>query len=354
MKKLAVGVVGCGRNSNNHLRVYSNSDRARLVAVCDKHSARAQDKARTYGAEQVFTDYESMFDLDLDLVDIVTPTPTHAPLATLALESGHNVLVEKPMALSSTECQSMIDIAKKSGRSLCVMHTKRFFECVTQTKTTIEREGLNVSRTRFSHFFVLPYVGFGKNWILTEESGGVLWDSLVHHVYLTEYFLGKTQSVQAVANRVKESVFDSIALILKREGKLGLCEFEWNVKEPLQVLQLITSEGDRFDADLPHDFLVRRSRPYKIRRVTAIRSFSDDFRDPLGKWTQHLRNIITLRPYEKALPFERTFFTLIEQYLSFLTGQSSSPPVSAEEGLQSIRVLEAARRSIETGRAEFP
>ncbi len=59
-----------------------------------------------------------MLDLDLDLVDIVTPTSTHAKLAELALESGRNVLVEQPMVLNSEECQLMMDAAKKSGRTL--------------------------------------------------------------------------------------------------------------------------------------------------------------------------------------------------------------------------------------------
>jgi len=83
----------------------------RLIAVCDR-------KARRYRAKHVFTDYESMLDLDLDLVDIVTPNPSHAKLAELALEFGRNVLVEKPMVLTSEECHLMIDAAKKSGRTL--------------------------------------------------------------------------------------------------------------------------------------------------------------------------------------------------------------------------------------------
>lgn len=354
MKKLRVGVVGCGWNSDNHLRVYRNSDKAILVAVCDRHLAKAEEKARRYGVKEVFSQYESMIERDLDLVDIVTPTPTHKRLTTLALESGHNVLVEKPMALSSEQCKTMIDAAEKNGKTLSVCHTKRFFDCMTKMKETIELEKLNVSRMRLSHFFALPHVGFGENWILTEESGGVLWDGLVHHAYLTEYFLGETQSVLAVANRVNERVYDSITLLLRNHLKQGVCEFVWNVREPLQQLQLITAEGDRFDADLPHDLLLRRSRPYKNRRVTALRSFSDDLRDPFVKWTQHFQNVLTEAPYERALPFEMTFFTLIERYLSFLGGESSSPPVMAEEGLRSVKVLEAARRSIETGKTEHP
>lgn len=354
MRKLSVAVVGCGHNSDNHLRVYASSNEVRLAAVCDRNQGKAELKARNYGAERVFTDYESLLPLDLDLVDIVTPTPTHAPLAVRALESGHNVLVEKPMALSSNECESMIAAARRNGRTLCISHTKRFFDCVTRTKTILNLEQLEPSRMRFTHFFTVPYHGFGEQWILKEESGGVLWDGLVHHAYLIEHFLGKTQSVFAAAKRIKLSIYDSIVLILNGRGKTGIAEFEWNVKEPLQVFELLTAQGDRFEADLAHDLLLRRSRPYRGMRWTALRSFYDDIHDPAIKWARHFQNTAEMRPFEKALPFERTFYTLILQYVSFLRGLTSVPPVRAEEGLQTIRVLEAARKSIESGRTEVP
>ncbi len=354
LKKLSVGVVGCGRNSDNHLRVYAHTKGVRLASVCDKDHGKAKQKARIFGAEQTFTDYETMLKIDLDLVDIVTPSPTHAPLSIRALESGHNVLVEKPMALSSTECEAMIAAARNNGRTLCVVHNKRFFQSIMQTKSILQRNELRVSHVRFTHFFALPYPGFGEKSILREEFGGVLWDSLVHHIYLTEFFIGQAQSIYASANRIKHPIDDSVTLILNGDGKAGVAEFEWDVKEPLQVFELVTAQGDRFEANLPHDLLLRRSRSYKGLRYTAIRSLTDNIHDPAVNWGKHLLNMMKLKPFEKALPFERTFFTLIGQYLFFLMGDSSSPPVSAEEGYRTIRVLEAARKSIETGKAEAP
>jgi predicted dehydrogenase len=352
LRRLSVAVVGCGHNSDNHIRVYANSNLAKLSAVCDRTQGKAELKARKYGAERAYTNYESLLHSDLDLVDIVTPTSTHAPLAVRALESNHNVLVEKPMALTSKECESMISAARRSGRTLCISHTKRFFDCVMQTKKTLELERLEPSRMRFTHFFTLPYPRFGEQWILREDSGGVLWDALVHHAYLIEYFLGKTKSVFSSATRIKQSVWDSITLILLSSGKAGIAEFQWDVKEPHQVYELLTVEGDRFKGDLAHDSLLRRSRSYMGMERTAFRSLQDDIHDPTVKWARHFHNIIEMRPFERALPYERTFFTLISQYLLFLRGLTSVPPVSADEGLQTIRILEAAEKSIGSGKIE--
>ncbi|MDH7556950.1 MAG: Gfo/Idh/MocA family oxidoreductase [Candidatus Methanosuratincola sp.] len=167
---ISVGLVGCGRNSDNHLRAYALTPGIQLVAVCDLEEMKAKEKAWKFGAERVYTSYEAMLDLDLDLVDIVTPTPTHSDLAVRALESGYNVLVEKPMALTSRECLDMIAAARRSGKTLCVCHNKRFYDAIVKTKSAIEQEHLRVSRMRVAHYFI--YGHMRPDWILTEGSGG--------------------------------------------------------------------------------------------------------------------------------------------------------------------------------------
>ncbi|MFQ5951730.1 MAG: hypothetical protein ACE5KH_06575, partial [Candidatus Geothermarchaeales archaeon] len=110
----------------------------------------------------------------------------------------------------------------------------------------------------------------------------------------------------------------------------------------------------RFSGDFAHDFVRRRSRRYKNRGVGTLRSFADYMYEPFTKWTGHLVDLLKAQSYEGALPINRTFFVLIGQFLSFLSGGSPSPPVTAEHGLQAVRVLEAAKKSIKTGRPQAP
>ncbi len=303
--------------------------------------------------QNIFTDYDSMLGLDLDLVDIVTPSVTHAQLAILAFESGHNVLVEKPMAISSKECQMMIDSSQKNGRALCVNHNRRSLGSVRKTKSVVDHEELVPYRMSMKHFVAHPYPGFRPSWVTTEESGGLLWEMMVHDIYLVEYFLGEMSSIHAFASKLKESVFDSLTLVLRNREKIAICEGEWMVKEPVEVFSLLTREGDQFSVDMRHDLLLRKSRQYKDLRTTIFRTLHDDFHDPLLKWTKHISDAILSRSYRKALPFERTFFVLINEYLSYLRGLASTLPVLPEEGLRSVKILEAANRSIETGKAEY-
>jgi predicted dehydrogenase len=322
-----------------------------LVAVCDLNLAKAQEKAHKYRIRHAFDEFDLMLDLDLDLLDIITPPTTHAELTLQALKTRHNVLVEKPMASTSHECLQMIKTAQQYGQTLCVVHNKRFFDSIIATKTWIERENLEVSRLRVTQFFYYPQKGLlSKN----EDPFALLWDAFVHHTYLTQYFFGEIDSVYATVKKVNTPIYDSITLLLHSDSKTSVNEFFWGVKEPMTKYQLLTTQGDRFDGDLDHDFVLRRSRRHTGYQTTAYHSFVDDLSTPFIKWTGHIQNLVNMKSLKAALPFEKTFFILIRQLLSFLQGERSFPPVSAEEGLATIRVLEAAKKSIETGKAQPP
>lgn len=349
MKTLRVGLVGCGQNSDNHLRVYSKSKEIRLVAVCDSTASKATAKARKYGADRALSDYRSLLNLDLDLVDITAPTITHGPLSCMALETGHNVLVEKPMALNSRECQRMIEAARRNGRTLCVMHNKLFFKTVVDAKAAVDDETLKVSRIRVSHYFA--YSRFMNRWRLHEESGGLLWDAVVHPVYLIDHFLGPTTSVYAAARKVKEDVPDSFTIILQNK-RVGLAEYVWNAKYPLLDLHLMGEDGQSLHLDLVHDLVMERSRNYLDRKAYLLKLVASDFQVPFGRWSGYFRNFLGIRSYPGALPFQRTFFVLIGQLASFLNGERNQPPVSAQEGLRAVKVLEALEKSIASGKTQ--
>jgi predicted dehydrogenase len=346
MKSIRVGLVGCGLNSDNHLRVYSENRGTQLVAVCDRTLSKARAKAQEYRAHRALSDYESLLGLDLDLIDIVTPTPSHAKLSCMALETGHNVLVEKPMALTSGECQAMMQAARKSGRTLCVGHNKLFFNAVIQARTAVNNGALNPSRMRITHHFA--YSKFVSSWRLSDDLGGLLWDCVVHPVYLVDHLLGPITSTYAAVRSVEEPVPDSFTVVLQNE-KVGLAEFIWSAKQPFFELQLIGEDGQCFHADLVHDCVLNWSRDPMNRQKYVLGLIADDFRMPLSRWSRYLQNLLEIHSYPGALPFQRTFFVLIRQLASFLMGDQENPPVSPEEGVRAVRVLEAVRSSISTG-----
>ncbi|MDE1922631.1 MAG: Gfo/Idh/MocA family oxidoreductase [Gammaproteobacteria bacterium] len=122
--RLRTAVVGVGYLGRFHAQKYAALDRSRLVAVADSNGAAAAALAAELGCEAT-TDYRELVGR-VDAVSIVTPTPTHHPIAHAFLEGGAHVLVEKPMTVTVAEGESLIAAAKRAGRILQVGHLERF------------------------------------------------------------------------------------------------------------------------------------------------------------------------------------------------------------------------------------
>lgn len=126
-KSLRAAAIGVGSLGRHHARNYAElarEGRIEFVGVCDVDAETASKIAADSGSPS-FTDWKELIG-KLDLVSIATPTETHREIACAFLERGVHVLVEKPMALSVSECDEMIAAAEKSGAKLMVGQLERF------------------------------------------------------------------------------------------------------------------------------------------------------------------------------------------------------------------------------------
>ena len=95
MKKLRVGVVGCGGIANGkHLPAMKRNGNFEIVAFCDLIEERAQKAKKEYGTEdaRVYTDYTELLKEDVEAVYVLTPNSAHAPVSIAAMEAGKNVM----------------------------------------------------------------------------------------------------------------------------------------------------------------------------------------------------------------------------------------------------------------------
>jgi predicted dehydrogenase len=138
---IRIGIVGIGFMGRIHYLASQRLKGAKVAAVCSRDPAKlAGDWRNTrgnFGPEPGMVDlsgvkkYANVTDLladpEIDLVDICTVTDQHAPLAVQALKAGKNVLVEKAIALSTTDADTMVATAKQAGKLLMVAHVLPFF-----------------------------------------------------------------------------------------------------------------------------------------------------------------------------------------------------------------------------------
>ena len=124
---IRVGIIGCGKIAQvRHLPEYAANPNAEIVAFYDKNMTRAQDMAAKYGGKVYNSFYELVDDPNVDAVSICVENRSHAEICTAALYAGKHVLVEKPMAITLAECESMVAAAERNSRHLMVGHNMRF------------------------------------------------------------------------------------------------------------------------------------------------------------------------------------------------------------------------------------
>lgn len=125
-----VGVIGAGKMGGNHLRIYAGLKGVELVGVVDADAARARSAAARYGC-RAFGSAQEMAG-ELDAATIAVPSSRHAEVAGPLLEKGVHCLVEKPLATTEADCETLIAAADTSGAVLLVGHVERFNPVVRQ------------------------------------------------------------------------------------------------------------------------------------------------------------------------------------------------------------------------------
>lgn len=138
-KLLGVGVVGAHAWAEKaHLPGYAACDRVRRVAICDTIPERARAMADRFGFERVYDNHQAMLaDGDIEMVDICTPTGTHAEISRDVLASGRHVLCEKPLALNATTAFALAATAKAAKLRTKLGFTFRYSPALRQIKAWI-------------------------------------------------------------------------------------------------------------------------------------------------------------------------------------------------------------------------
>jgi len=132
-----LAVVGAGAFGRNHLRVIRDSPRAALAGVFDRDAERAAAAAQEFGCLAA----ASLEDLaaSADAAIIAVPTSAHHSVAAALLESGLDVLVEKPITVTTEEARDLCSIAARRGRILQVGHLERFNPAVLAMRGILTR-----------------------------------------------------------------------------------------------------------------------------------------------------------------------------------------------------------------------
>ncbi|MDX6549434.1 MAG: hypothetical protein QOJ31_118 [Gaiellales bacterium] len=230
---MRIALFGSGWIMDYHARGVLEHPRGELVAAANWRAESLAALAQRHGIARTTTDWRELAaDPEIDAVVIATPNALHAPQTIACLEAGKHVLVEKPMARSLAEAETMNAAAAASSASLMVAHCWRFHPDVQALRARIAGGELGeVVKTRGYGV----HAGWGPSGWFTDPDlagGGALVDMGVHAIDTARYLLGDPQpdrvcAILGTRYRPLPVDDDGILLITWSNGSNSLVECGW-------------------------------------------------------------------------------------------------------------------------------
>lgn len=329
-RHVKVGVIGAGYWGPKLVRNFQEIPDAGMAMVCDLQEDRLTHIKELYPAVRLTKDYREVLTSDVDAVAIATPIPTHHQLAKEALLEGKHVLVEKPLTANSEQAEELVELATQTGLTLMVGHTFEYNPAVEYLRRLVASGEMGriyyINATRVNLGIFQPDIN-------------VVWDLAPHDVSILLFILGMLPvNVSARGGAyVQRRIHDVAYLTLQ------------------------------FPNEILADVRVSWLDPCKIRRITVVGSKKmvvyDDV-EPTEK----------IKLYDKGVDVPPYSDTLEEFHLSYRYGDITTPAIpnaeplrlecehflhcirtgekprsDGQDGLEVVRILEAATRSLLNG-----
>lgn len=171
-------VIGGGRWGQNHIRTLFQM--GNLASIVEANQQRLDELLAQYPV-QGFTDLDHAIQQGFDGYILATTAETHYPIGKKLLEQGLNVLIEKPMALSSEHSKELVEIAEQTKARLMVGHVLLFHPAIKKIKEVIDSG-------KIGQLYYVYSTRLNLGTIRTEEN--VFWSFAPHDISILDYFIG--------------------------------------------------------------------------------------------------------------------------------------------------------------------
>ena len=209
-KTVTFAVVGCGHIGKRHLAVIEETPRAELVAFCDTDPATLAIYTARYPHARAYADYHLMLrEHAVDIVCICTPHALHSSMSIYAASQGVNVLVEKPMALTTLESERMIEATRHYGVKLFVVKQNRYNHPIVAVRDALRRGDLgkvylaqcNVIWNRHDAYYAQsPWRGSRLH------EGGALHTQVSHFLDLLVWWFGDVEQARTIMDTLGHDI----------------------------------------------------------------------------------------------------------------------------------------------------
>jgi predicted dehydrogenase len=340
LAELRIAILGSGYMGRTYAECITKfNTRARLVAISG--GRRAPGLASDYGVDYEPTYASLLARPDVDAVLVATPHANHRDQVIEAAEQGKHVLVEKPMATTLADCDAMIAACERAGVVLEVIQTLRFRGTPARAKQLIDTGRIGAVRMIRGQSLVRDYAIAAGAWPGLPEHGGAFLDMGVHNFDIMRFWSGsEARRVFAHVTTYGDTGYPWLSAMVQIVFANGAVAQQWTSHEvPAQSLTdsqhryVVVGETGALEIDGYGKLLL--STPAGTELV----------------WEQPSFDFVN-RPLDPVRL--EAFYMQIQTFIDDV--QDGRPPtVSGAEGRAAVEIVEAARRSSETGQAiELP
>lgn len=364
--KIRVGLIGSGWSANSLAWAFNAAKfsireegfpEIELLRAMSRSPAKLESFARQYGFKEWTTDESSFFKGDLDVVVISTPNNTHSAYALKALESGADIIIEKPFAVSLSEAKEVVSRAEKLGRIGAICLVSRFLPASILAREIIARGDLGELRefraviAHAKH----AYEDTPFEWRMSKKiaGGGVFADLGVHALDLAEHLTlqkitriwGKTFT--AVPERVDPTSKQKVkidtedvgfAVFVYEHGSPGTVEaskISPGFEEQMRVEVYGSKGGIKFTLTEPQALYLFRRETQRTEKI--VKGFEEIY--PWLTW-----------PAPKSFEgWVYSYLILVKHFIDHIAGRQEQQIPTLRDGLRSQELLESFYESSEKG-----
>jgi len=209
-KKLKVAVIGLGYFSTFHLRAWQRIEEVELVGAADPDESKRAEASRLYSVPAYCDLGELLASADPDVIDLVTPPPTHADLVSKSLRKGRIIVCQKPFCTSLEEAATIATAAEQSGTELVIHENFRFQPWHRKIKSMLDNGSLG--QVYSCRFALRPGDGRGADAYLSRQPSFqkmqrfLFHETGVHFLDVFKWLFGEVESIYAECRQLNRHI----------------------------------------------------------------------------------------------------------------------------------------------------
>lgn len=305
------------------------------VVISDKLEATFGEKPEDHYGIKCFHDFDLALAWQPDAVFVTNPISMHLATAIKAARAGCHIFIEKPLSNDADDVDELLDVVREKNLICMVGYQLRYHPGYIKIKELLDQEALGKLTSADLHFGewlpgMHPYEDYRESHAAREDQGGGVILCLSHEIDIALWLFGKPQNVYASGGH--------------------LSDLEMNVEDTVDIILSCTNSSREFPVHVHLDFLQKPARRYIHivgEKGSILFNYVTSQLEVNYLYPNHSTEKIAYDQFQRNDMFVNEVSSFIDSIKNH-----SKPFISLDDGITSLNICLAAKKSIATGKVE--